>query len=72
MQLLIEPAGITDGASLRGPPPECGGLGQAVVAAQSLPPGGALTVRSDNVVLRTLTTRQFLGLTRGLLVPFIL
>ena len=74
MQFLVKSAGVTDRPSLRSSPPERGGLSQAVVTAQSLPPAGALHERKDNKESHRagLTTRQFLGFTRGRLVPFIL
>ena len=42
MEFLVETAGVADRPALRRPAPECGGLGEAVVAAQALPPTGAL------------------------------
>ena len=74
VKFLIEATGVTDRPSLRSSPPERGGLSQAVVAAQTFPPAGALQGRNDNKEPHRagLTTRQFLGLTRGRLVPFIL
>ena len=74
MEFLVETAGVADGPALGRPAPECGGLGEAVVAAQALPPAGALQQHYDGVGRNAaeLTTRQFLGLTSGRLVPFIL
>ena len=42
VKLLVEAARVAHCAALCRPPPQRGGLGVAVVAAQPLPPSGAL------------------------------